>query len=499
MKKIYQNIASATIAGLVAILPVNSAFALSQDETVYVKLQDSGVPRNISVTKHLLNDDKSATLLDQTILQNLENLNGFEDFHLDGKIVSWQAAGRDIYYRGTTNQELPIKLEVTYQLNGQKSSVEKMLGQSGRVDITLKYTNLSKVGDLYTPFVTAVATALDETKVSNVQVTNGKLTSTGRTIAVAAVAAPGLYESLGIAELKDTDQVVLSYETSDFELNDIYTVVTPKLLDSADLKTFTDLDNLYAQADQLAASSAELSAGATRLKQGVAKLSEKMGSASQNLQSLKNPLDLSTITSIKSAASASAAAQIAAQRSMIETSVKQQVTDNSILMNALKLQAAEMCKAQAGVDCPETNVVALQGQLAQTLQDSMVESSLQLAQTVGQATAETTAETVATGINQQLTQTLAPNLDNMLGQMSGAVNQILQGATELSAGMARFDREGIQPLANFVNGQLKVTTEKIQRLGDLSAAYNNYAGIAPDASGETKFILMIDGRKPAQQ
>ena len=82
-----------------------------------------------------------------------------------------------------------------------------------------------------------------------------------------------------------------------------------------------------------------------------------------------------------------------------------------------------------------------------------------------------------------------------LNTMLAGVNKLAKGADDLSAGMAKFDREGIQPLNNFVNGKVKVTSNKVKQLTQLADDYNNYAGIAEGAEGTTKFVLMIEGRK----
>ena len=55
MKKIIKSSMSLATAGVLALTPLPS-FALSQDETVYVKLQENGVVKTISVTEHLIND-----------------------------------------------------------------------------------------------------------------------------------------------------------------------------------------------------------------------------------------------------------------------------------------------------------------------------------------------------------------------------------------------------------------------------------------------------------
>ena len=61
--------------------------------------------------------------------------------------------------------------------------------------------------------------------------------------------------------------------------------------------------------------------------------------------------------------------------------------------------------------------------------------------------------------------------------------------------MAKFDREGIQPMVNFVNGNVKTASNKVERLIELANNYQSYAGLADNAKGETKFIMMIDAKK----
>ena len=75
MKKIIKSSMCLAAAGVLALTPLPS-FALSQDETVYVKLQENGVVKTISVTEHLINDLKDNELFDRSILTNIENLKG---------------------------------------------------------------------------------------------------------------------------------------------------------------------------------------------------------------------------------------------------------------------------------------------------------------------------------------------------------------------------------------------------------------------------------------
>lgn len=496
MKKIIKSSMCLATAGVLALTPLPS-FALSQDETVYVKLQENGVVKTISVTEHLINDLKDNELFDRSILTNIENLNGFEGFVVEGENVKWDANGKDIYYRGDAAKELPVKLSVSYFLDDEEKTPEEMLGKAGKVEIRLKYTNLSKVGNIWTPFVAMVATTLDESKVSNVTVTNGKAISNGRNVAITAVAAPGLYESLGLAELKNTGEVVLSYETTKFELGDIYSIVTPKLLDSDDLKVFSELDNLSAKSNQLAESSGQLVAGAKSLNDGMKQLQSVITTMSQKLAGQGGlTLDDVEMAEITQKVQAAAAAKVQAQSATIRAGIKQQLAANQILKDAIRLEAEKLCSAKiGGASCPAEAVVEVESQLLAGIEEQLFQSSYQLALTTARQTAAATAEGVVAQMMQVVSAGLGDALVSGLNTMLAGVNRLARGAEELSAGMVRFDQEGIQPLNNFVNGKVRVTSGKVKQLMKLADEYDNYAGLMDGAEGTTKFVLMVEGRK----
>lgn len=554
MNKILQN----TICGLsiaaISLVPYN-VMALSQDETVYAKLQATGEVSYISVTNHLINDSQDSKIATKTYLKDIENLNGFENFNLTRENLIWEANGKDIYFSGTAEQELPVSLEVTYTLDGEEKPVEKILGKSGRVEIRLHYINHSKVGDLYTPFVAAVATTLDESEVRNVNVTNGKVISNGRTVAVAAVAAPGLYDSLKLEEIKDLDTVVISYETDNFELKDIYSMVTPKILDDSNLKVFSELDGLYADADKLADGSKELVEGSAALQDGVQELYNALSDAKSQLQNTGKLIDDKTLSTIASTAANAAARQIAAQESAIRAQIHQQISDMKELQelqSSLAQVAPLMAREQARGICLQANAGAgqttppatttepttddldddsaqdtapaptilncdsiatldalvqqynilpqVQANLAGKFDINRIESLLTASmlgamKEVAATTASTTASQVATQVADSIQAEMSEKLDTLMTESLRGVELILNGAKELNQGMQKFDQEGIQKITDVVNNKLKPTSQKVQRLTKLADQYNNYSGIAEDVEGETKFVLMIEGKK----
>lgn len=499
MKKILQSATCLTLVGALSLFPCN-AFALTKDETIYAKLGTNGETNYVSAVEHLVNDENSATMKDWSNLTGIENLNGFESFVVNGEEIVWAAEGNDIYYSGEASKELPVKLDATYKLNGEQKSPEEILGQSGAVEIQLKFTNLSKVDDMYTPFVVAVATTLEENQVSKVEVTNGEATSNGRTIAIAAAAAPGLYESLGLAELKDLDKVTIKYETKSFELGDIYAIVTPEIFNHDDLKVFEQLDELYASTNELSKSSQALVAGTVELRDGLAQLQNGITTMKNKIQAQGNLLDAATINQIKSAAAAAAEQRAAASSETIRAAVQQQLAGNSTMMDALELEAAKLCSAQiSGAACPADVVAGVKQQLVAGVEEQLVASSLEVAKTTARQTAEATAESVATQVASSIQGGMSAKLLEPLNTLESAVKRLVAGANELNTGMTKFDQAGIQTLANFVNNKVRVTSDRLQRLTKLAEEYDSYAGIAEGTTGETKFIYMIEGKKPKQE
>lgn len=496
MKKVVRNILCGAAAGtiiLASAVPYN-VYATVQDETVYAKLQPNGDQNYVSVTKHLINDKKIAELIDFSNLSKIENLNGFESWTAEGKNLTWQADGKDIYYRGESEQELPVTMRATYRLDGEEKELNEILGKSGQIEIHLEYTNHAKNGSLWTPFVVAVATTLDETRVSNVSVTNGKVTSNGRNLAIAAIAAPGLYESLGLKELKGTDEVVISFETTKFELGDIYSVVTPKLLDSADLKIFDELEDLYADAEKMSQGSQDLVAGARALRAGILELRTAVAGARNQVQGVGGLLDETTIAEIKAQASAAAQESVKAQASTINMMLEQQLANNEILLDALRLEAEQMCKTQYGA-CSTEMTAKFQEQLLAKVKTTLAQSSMELATQVAMTTAAATAESVATQLAGVVGEKTGALLLAPFDAIVGGIDRVLNGANEFCAGMEKFDQEGVQALNSFVNGQLRGTADKAKRLAQLADEYDNFSGKASGVKSETKFVLMIEGRK----
>lgn len=495
MSKRHQNLLCMFLASVIAIFPAGSALAMRQDETVYVKLQDDGVVQGKSITRHLINDAREDQLFDENTLIEIENLNGFEEFDRNGDQLIWSTGGKDIYYTGTTDRELPIKVDVNYTLNNESKTVDEMMGKSGHVEVRWQFTNTSRVGELYTPFVATLGTTLTESTNSNVAVNTGKVISTGQKILVTAAAAPGLYESLQLEELHGSNEIVLSYDTENFESSDAYIVVTPELLKSADLQFLTKLDSIYGKSEALSSSSKQLATGAEGLYQGLENFKQAFLNTKERFEiptELAGGLD---VNQLKMQARNLAEQEALSQRELIRANIKSQVEGNSTLLSALELQATEMCRQQAGQGCSDATVNLYKTKLVSEVEEEMTANALSLAQTTAGKTAEATIEQAASSFASLVQSNLRQALNSSIDGILVGVDKLLVGANELRHGMIAFDTNGIQPLATLVNDKLRSTSEKVKKLAQLADEYNNFAGISENTIGETKFIFMIEGRR----
>lgn len=267
MNKINKIIGTILVAGI--ILNPTSTFALEKKETVYANLNYNGKVSKTVVNNHLYLQDKG-TVEDETELKDILNINGDEKYNLDGNKLTWKSSGKDIFYQGTTDKELPVSVKATYYLNGKKTSVKKMLGKEGSVKIVLSFTNnyYDEKGKIYTPIVTTVGTIISDKENTNIEITNGKRVDTGTKNMLVGIASPGLYESTKLEELKGLDEITITYDTTNFSLNNIYIVATPKLLEESDFNVFNKMDTLYKSINALSESTDKIESGSDELENG---------------------------------------------------------------------------------------------------------------------------------------------------------------------------------------------------------------------------------------
>lgn len=272
-----------------------------KEETVYVVANPDGTSKNVIVSEWLKNKDGAPTMEDVSNLKDITNVKGDETFTQDGEKVTWQADGKDIYYQGTIEKELPVTEKVTYFLDGKEMAPEEMAGKSGKATIRFDYTNHEKTTqvvdgkehEVYVPFTVMTGMILPE-DYANVEVTNGKVISDGDKKVVVGMAMPGLKESLGIqdgdldGEFEIPEYVEVTADVEDFSLEMTMSIILNDLVGQTNLGEGFDLSKLDEDLDTLTDASGQLLDGTKELSKGLNTLKGSMKEFAAGVSTLRD-------------------------------------------------------------------------------------------------------------------------------------------------------------------------------------------------------------------
>lgn len=287
MKK-FNQVMTLSVATMLLLNPA-SVFAMTKNETIYSTLNYNGVIEKTTINTRL-SDLEKGSVVDYTKLDDIKNINGREKFSIDSGTLTWKSTGKDIFYQGKVTEELPIKVTAKYYLNGEEVNPKKIKGKSGDVKIVYSFTNESydKSSGMYTPFVVTTTSIINSDNNTDIDISNGKVVNTGTKNIVTGISAPGLYDSVGLNELKDMDKVTITYNTTKFSMNEVYFVITPKLLSEVDVNTLSKVDSLNSSLNTLQNGMNELQNGSSTLNDGAKKIENGTKSLNDGLKSATN-------------------------------------------------------------------------------------------------------------------------------------------------------------------------------------------------------------------
>lgn len=257
-----------------------------KDETVYVLANADGTVKKIIVSDWIKNTLSNKKINDLSELQNIENVKGDEEYILGGdNNLVWDAQGKDIYYRGTIEKELPVSLSVSYKLDGHELSPEELVGKSGKVNIRFNYDNKQyetvkingKDEKIYVPYLMMTGMVLDNDRFSNIELSNGKIINDGDRTVVIGFALPGLAESLDIDDdkLEIPSYVELTADVSDFSLGMTMTLATNTLFSRIDTEKIKSISDLKDEVAELEDAMTKLTDGSSELYNGLCTLLDK--------------------------------------------------------------------------------------------------------------------------------------------------------------------------------------------------------------------------------
>lgn len=284
MKNLIKKITATTLVIGQIFLASSNILAVTKEETVYSKLDTNGKSYQTVVSDHIKNTEYLEEIKDLSDLLEIENLSEDNTYTQNGNVIVWNAKGKDIYYNGKSEKELPIEVKMTYTLDGKEITPEELSGKSGKLNIKIEYTNKAKhyveidgqYVEMYTPFVIFAGTYFKNETVQNVKVTTGKAVDDGSKTIVIGMALPGLQTSLGLD--KDTfeipENIEIEMDVTNYEQSSIITFVTPKIIDKEDFNILDELDTLYSSVDTLQSSMDQIEEGAKTLSEGTALYSE---------------------------------------------------------------------------------------------------------------------------------------------------------------------------------------------------------------------------------
>ena len=221
-----------------------AASSYKKSETVYVNMSADGNVTSKIVTDWLHTDKAQTYIDDASNLAGISNVkSNTEPIKNKDGTYRWNMETTDLYYRGTTDKELPISFNITYYLDGKQTEPEKLAGKKGQVKMVITVNNLSKKTvklsgkdtTVYTPFIVAGGMILPENSFSNINVENGKTIGDGTKEIALMVGAPGLKESLNLSDeiLKQlgdfnfSDTYTITADTEKFELSNMIFAVLP--------------------------------------------------------------------------------------------------------------------------------------------------------------------------------------------------------------------------------------------------------------------------------
>lgn len=525
--------------------------ALSKTETVYSKLNYNGVVTDTIVNELLVNDKELDTINDYSTLTDIINISDDNEFTNNNNKLTFNAMGKNVMYQGKSVKKLPITTIVTYKLDGKSIELNDLLGKSGNVTINIKYINNEKHGNLYTPFVITTTTMIESNNNSNVTINNGKTIEFGSKNLVVGISAPGLYESLNLEELKGLDTITINYDTKSFELSNIYSAVTTKLLESSDLSKFDKLDTLYESTSKLQDNMNLICKGSNALSQGSTTLLTELKSSINTISKDKsdalsdeqiNGITKTTLDTIdktytnkyKEAIANSAWEEV--KKSMqnssdktVEGYVKEAVTNavtNYIETNYKedydKCIAGQLEYSKTGVanenllsckvieEVKNSNEVKLITEAALSASSSVAnKTSMYVAENVSKSvsvntsvetakkTATMVSENVSKNVSNAVKDTILKNTISSLNELYTGISKLDSGIKELDTSLNAYNEQGINEISNIVNNNVKTLSNNVKELTKLANNYKSYGG--SKTNGSTKFIMVIDSKKKEEE
>lgn len=405
--------------------------AVNKSETITVKTNTSGEIKSTKAEVTIPSISEGNLIEDTTILKDISN-KGDENMTLNDHQLLIENNKNSIQYEGTLDAALPVGVDVTYYLNGQK--VTDIKGKTGTLKAVFKYKNSTE-----TPFVATTIMLLPQEAVSDIEVKNGKSMLMDDYQTIVGLGCPG-YEPF-----KDSMEVTMKIKN--FQCDYMSTVFTDGIFKDLDLSDITKTtDQLNESSQKLVEGSAQLLAGCTTYGQYLNTYMSNVSKVSDGANALlkgSKQYDASTQALIKN------------------------------LISSMNDPTALIQSKINDIDLTDEQRAAVNKAISEGVQESLISNkkSLELlSELLSQSPVSKQLETLSSSLSQ---------LSQAGNELSKQYQTLVTGAKSLSEGMKLFDQEGIQKITDL--SQIKKLKEKDQ-----------YSGLSGNNITNTKFIFEMD-------
>lgn len=515
------------LCGAPAVAFASGNNVIKKEETVYVVTDSNGAQNDVIVSDHLYNEKQVKSISDETTLSDIENVKGDETFKQNGDKLEWAAKGNDIYYQGKTDAEVPVEMSVTYTLDGQSITGPELQGKSGDVSINISYTNNGKYEGKTVPFIVLTGLIVNDTSFTNIKVDHGKIVDDGDKQVVVGMAAPGLAQTLDVAEadLGFGDSVKITGKANKFNVEDMMTIATNSVFEDVDADLDLDFDDQIKQLDngakklvsgsnQLYNGLEQLNSKAPALKKGTSDLNSGAQTIAKAVNGLKTiyydgieakglPALVKVLDGFNSIAAAAQPLQpfddissstFSSDISQLESIYSnlpdgQEKTDLGNVITDLKSVSSSISTDANKVQVNNQIINGFNGSITtlKTTAGAIPYEKAAMDEAFGKyekggKTGSATAEGAAT-----LAKGMA-DLDANAGTLVKGVNDLDNGAEQISEGMEKLYKQGIKKIVDLYNNDLKGLTNGLDNVMDAGKGYKTFTKLPGNMDGNVKFI-----------
>lgn len=255
-------------------------------ETVYTVLNNDGSVKDVTVSSWLHDDDGIRNISESLDLKNVENVKNDEKPEVKGNVYTWNSDGNDVYYQGTSEKQLPISIQIRYELDGKEMSAKEVANKSGHLKIKFHFENLEsktiavngRTVTIHPSFVGGGMLNLDADHYSNVKCDTGKIVNDGTNEMLVFATVPGLSTTLndmGLSKVANefniSDDTVIEADVKEFDLGSVMIAMTNELT-LEDITTKISTGDLTSGIAQLMDASEQLLDGSKQLHEGTVEL-----------------------------------------------------------------------------------------------------------------------------------------------------------------------------------------------------------------------------------